>query len=248
MATKTAMDTDMVNLNISRKVKNLYRELKNSEKRHRNSVVSRLYNTISWNSLTEKHPKLSQVTSRRKFSKTEANSRDVEKVSQCREQTSNKLKHLNQFIPYQHFKMKSLQCLQNILEKGDYMCQLDFKDAYFSVPLNPASRKFVWLLWSEKLLEFLCLYFGLGPAPRIFSVALPEHTNYNLLGQNVVDKPHNWKRSHTIWNILEKRDYMCKLDLKDAYFSVPLNPASRKCVQFLWSGKLYKFLCVTWTY
>ena len=91
MATKTAMDTDMVNLNISRKVKNLYRELKNSEKRHRNSVVSSLYNTISWNSLTEKHPKLSQVTSRRKFSKTEANSRDVEKVSQCREQTSNKL-------------------------------------------------------------------------------------------------------------------------------------------------------------
>ena len=47
MATKTAMDTDIINLNVSRKVKNLYRELKNSEKRHRNSVVSSLYNTIS---------------------------------------------------------------------------------------------------------------------------------------------------------------------------------------------------------
>ena len=37
---------------------------------------------------------------------------------------------------------------------------------------------------------------------------------------------------------------MCKLDLKDAYFSVPLNPASRKFVRFLWSGKLYEFFCL----
>ena len=37
---------------------------------------------------------------------------------------------------------------------------------------------------------------------------------------------------------------MCKLNLKEAYFSVPLNPISRKFVQFLWSGKLYEFLCL----
>ena len=37
---------------------------------------------------------------------------------------------------------------------------------------------------------------------------------------------------------------MCKLDLKDAYFSVPLNPASRKFVRFLCSGKLCEFLCL----
>ena len=37
---------------------------------------------------------------------------------------------------------------------------------------------------------------------------------------------------------------MCKLDLKDAYFSVPLNPASRKFFRFLWSGKLYEFICL----
>ena len=37
---------------------------------------------------------------------------------------------------------------------------------------------------------------------------------------------------------------MCKLNLKDAYFSVPLNPASRKFVRFLCSGKLYEFLCL----
>ena len=82
------------------------------------------------------------------------------------------LKHLNQFLPYQHFKMESLHRLQNILKKEDYKYKLDLKDAYCSVPLNPASIKFVWFLWSGKLYEFLCLCFGLGPAPRIFTKLL----------------------------------------------------------------------------
>ena len=71
---------------VSRKVKKLYRELENSDKRHRNSVVSGgLYNTISRNSLTENHPKLSQIKSGRKDSITEGNSRDVEQESHCRD-------------------------------------------------------------------------------------------------------------------------------------------------------------------
>ena len=49
---------------VSRKVKKLYRELENSDKRHRTSVVrGGLYNAISQNSWTEKHPKLSQIKS-----------------------------------------------------------------------------------------------------------------------------------------------------------------------------------------
>ena len=36
-------------------------------------------------------------------------------------------KHLNSFIPYQHFKMEGLNLLQNMLQKGDYMCKLDLK-------------------------------------------------------------------------------------------------------------------------
>ena len=80
------------------------------------------------------------------------------------------LKHLNQFISYQHFKMEGLHCLRNILKKGD--CKLDLKDSYFSVLLNSASRKFVRCLWSGKLYEFLCLCFELGPAPSIFTKLL----------------------------------------------------------------------------
>ena len=71
---------------ISRKVEKLYRELENSDKRRRNSVVSRgLYNSISRNSSTEKHPKLSQIKSGRKDSSIEGNSRDVEQGSHCRD-------------------------------------------------------------------------------------------------------------------------------------------------------------------
>ena len=46
------------------------------------------------------------------------------------------LKYLNQSIPYQLFKMKSLFCLRKLLQEADYMCKLDMKDAYFSVPLH----------------------------------------------------------------------------------------------------------------
>ena len=35
--------------------------------------------------------------------------------------------------------------------------------------------------------------------------------------------------------ILQKGDYMCKLDLKDAYFSVPLEKNLRQFVCFCWS-------------
>ena len=111
------------------------------------------------------------------------------------------LKHLNQSAVYQHFKIEGFHYLQNILKKGDYMCELDLKYAHFSVPLNLISRKFVRFLWSGKLYEFLCLCIWLGPTPRIFTkllkipvftVASTEHINYNLFG-HVVDGPYNPK-------------------------------------------------------
>ena len=49
------------------------------------------------------------------------------------------------------------------------MCKMDLKDAYFSVPLHPGSRKYVRFRWKGALYEFLCLAFGLGPSPRIFT-------------------------------------------------------------------------------
>ena len=57
------------------------------------------------------------------------------------------------------------------------MCKLDLKDAYFCVPLSQESQKLVRFYWSGNLYEFLCLCFGLGPAPRIFTklIKIPTH-------------------------------------------------------------------------
>ena len=52
------------------------------------------------------------------------------------------------------------------------MCKLDLKDAYFSVPLDRNSRKFIRFQWKGTLYEFICLCFGLGPAPRVFTKLL----------------------------------------------------------------------------
>ena len=79
------------------------------------------------------------------------------------------LKELNQFIPYHHFKMEGLKDVKFLLRKRDWMCKIDLKDAYFSVPMSTQSRKWVRFNWKGKLYEFLCLVFGLGPAPRIFT-------------------------------------------------------------------------------
>lgn len=82
------------------------------------------------------------------------------------------LKDLNKHVPYQHFKMEGLNYLKFMLEEGDFMCKLDMKDAYFSIPLLKESRKLIRFLWSANLYEFLCLCFGLGPAPRVFTKLL----------------------------------------------------------------------------
>ena len=79
------------------------------------------------------------------------------------------LKDLNTFIPHKHFKMKGLHLLKKILEQGDYLCKSDPKDNYLCVPLNKQSRKYVRFEWEGSLYEFLCLCFGLGLAPRLFT-------------------------------------------------------------------------------
>ena len=77
-------------------------------------------------------------------------------------------KNLNKFIPYLHFKIEGLHCLKFLQEQDDMLCKTDLKEAYFSVSLNKNSQKFVRFQWSGNLYQFLCLCFGLGPAPRIF--------------------------------------------------------------------------------
>ena len=79
------------------------------------------------------------------------------------------LKRVNEFIPYQKFKMETLKNIRSLLKEGDLMVKIDLKDAYFTVPLAEKSRKFLRFMWEGNIYEFLCMMFGLGPAPRIFT-------------------------------------------------------------------------------
>ena len=79
------------------------------------------------------------------------------------------LRPLNQFIPYEHFKMEGIHMLRDLLRKGDFMVKIDLKDAYFTVPVWKNHQKFLRFVWKETMYEFACLPFGLASAPRVFT-------------------------------------------------------------------------------
>ena len=82
------------------------------------------------------------------------------------------LKNLNSYITYQHFKLKGLHLLKQILQKWDLMVKIDLKDAYFCVPMHKKHRHFLRFMWEGKCYQFNCLPFSLGPAPLMFTKLL----------------------------------------------------------------------------
>ena len=82
------------------------------------------------------------------------------------------LTFLNSFIPYQHFKMVGMYLIKDLLQEHDFLIKIDPEDVYFGIPLDKSSRKYIRFQWEGNLQEFLCLCFGLGPAPLIFTKLL----------------------------------------------------------------------------
>ena len=46
-------------------------------------------------------------------------------------------------------------------------------------------------------------------------------------------------------DILQRGDYMTKLDLQDAYLAIPVGPKSKIFSRFFWKGVLYQFTCLS---
>ena len=68
--------------------------------------------------------------------------------------------------------MEGLYLLKDLLRENDFMCKVDLKDACFCVLLHRNHQKILRFQWKGNVYEFLCLCFGLGPAPRIFTKLL----------------------------------------------------------------------------
>ena len=94
---------------------------------------------------------------------------------------------LNQFIPYEHFKMEGIRMLKDLLRKGHFMVKIDLKDAYFTVPVWKNHQTFLRFVWKETMYEFACLPFSLSSAPRVFT-KLMKHNSRTPSGQNQESK------------------------------------------------------------
>ncbi len=48
---------------------------------------------------------------------------------------------------------------------------------------------------------------------------------------------------HMLPGLIQKGDFMAKLDLKDAYFTIPMAEESKKFLRFQWGNEFYEFQC-----
>ena len=95
------------------------------------------------------------------------------------------LKQLNQFIPYQHFK-EGLHCLKKVTRILEYarICwnmQAGFEGYLFLCPIKQKIREMCEISLVRYLHEFICLFFGLGPAPRVFTKLLKIPADFHQL-------------------------------------------------------------------
>ena len=88
------------------------------------------------------------------------------------------LKALNSHLSIPPFKMEGTQNLKDILTEADYMVKLDLQDAYLSVPMHKDMCKYLRFCWEGDVFEVLCLPFGLGPAPMVFTKLLKPVVSY----------------------------------------------------------------------
>jgi len=68
----------------------------------------------------------------------------------------------------------------------------------------------------------------------------------NLKGLNSFVKTEHFKMEglHILPHLIQKNDWMVKMDLKDAYLQIPIHQESQHLLQFQWEDKLYQFQCL----
>ena len=49
---------------------------------------------------------------------------------------------------------------------------------------------------------------------------------------------------HIARDLLQRGDWMMRIDIKDAYFAIPIHPHHQKFLRFQWKGKCFQFTCL----
>lgn len=88
--------------------------------------------------------------------------------------------------------------------------------------------------------EFLSPYFLVQKLDKSFRFIL----NLKKLNE-FIEAPHFKQEDYrTVLKLLQKDDYLAKIDLKDAYYSVPVRRNSRKFLRFTFNDRLFEFTCL----
>ena len=82
------------------------------------------------------------------------------------------LKHLNEFIEYNHFKMETFSAAIALVTKDCYFGSIDLQDAYYSCSITENDRKYLRFYWQGNKYQYTSLAMGLASAPRIFTKLL----------------------------------------------------------------------------
>ena len=82
------------------------------------------------------------------------------------------LSRLNDLILCKSFKMETASSIQEALQPGEWMFQVDIKDAYLHIPVRKELRKYLRFTVANQVFQFKTLPFGLCTAPRTFTLIL----------------------------------------------------------------------------
>jgi ribonuclease HI len=86
------------------------------------------------------------------------------------------LRHVNQCIDKQKFKIEGISNALQLLIKDGFMYKFDLKSGYHHVEIHDQHHKYLGFSWNfgeqDRYFEFTCLPFGLSSAPYLFTKLL----------------------------------------------------------------------------